>query len=151
MIQGVETKKLRVIPDERGWLMEILRNDDSLFVRFGQVYVTMAYPGMIKAWHYHKVQTDFITVVRGMAKLVLFDNRKDSSTYKEINEYFAGEKNPILVKVPPLVWHGFCAIGGKEALMLNCPTEVYKYDAPDEYREDPFTDKVPYDWKPKHG
>lgn len=151
MIHGVETKKLRLIPDERGWLMEILRKDDPVFQKFGQVYVTSCYPGVVKAWHYHKVQVDFITVVKGMAKVVLFDNRDDSPTCKEVNEFFVGEKNPLLVKVPPLVWHGFAAIGGETAMLLNCPTETYHYQKPDEFREDPFTEKVPYDWKLKHG
>ena len=68
MIEGVKTKKLRVIPDERGRLMEILRSDDDLFDKFGQVYMTTAYPGVVKGWHYHKVQTDHFCVVYGMMK-----------------------------------------------------------------------------------
>ncbi|MCJ7832051.1 MAG: dTDP-4-dehydrorhamnose 3,5-epimerase, partial [Actinobacteria bacterium] len=35
-IDGVLTKSLRVIPDERGRLMEILRADDEIFGKFGQ-------------------------------------------------------------------------------------------------------------------
>ena len=54
MIEGVKTKNLRVIPDERGWLMEILRCDEDLYEQFGQVYLTTAYPGVVKAWHLHK-------------------------------------------------------------------------------------------------
>ena len=151
MIQGVETKNLRLVPDERGWLMEILRSDEPLFRQFGQVYVTTCYPGVVKAWHYHKIQTDYITVVKGMAKVVLFDGREDSPTHGEVNEFFVGEKNPLLLKVPPLVWHGFKAVGGTETMLLNCPTEPYDYRTPDEYREDPFSDRVPYDWELKHG
>lgn len=151
MIQGVETKSLRLIPDERGWLMEILRSDEPFFRQFGQVYVTTCYPGVVKAWHYHKIQADYITVVRGMAKIVLFDGREDSPTHGEVNEFFVGEKNPLLIKVPPLVWHGFKAVGGTETMLLNCPTEPYNYQTPDEYREDPFSDRVPYDWGLKHG
>ncbi|HUW83337.1 MAG TPA: dTDP-4-dehydrorhamnose 3,5-epimerase, partial [Phycisphaerae bacterium] len=56
MIHQVSTRPLRVIPDERGWLMEVLRRDDEMFIQFGQVYVTAAYPGVVKAWHYHKKQ-----------------------------------------------------------------------------------------------
>ena len=66
MIEGVRFKKLRSIPDERGQLMEILRADDECFVKFGQVYLTSAYPGVVKAWHYHKVQADNFAVVKGM-------------------------------------------------------------------------------------
>ncbi|MEM2982926.1 MAG: dTDP-4-dehydrorhamnose 3,5-epimerase, partial [Candidatus Bathyarchaeia archaeon] len=66
MIEGVRVKNLRVIPDERGRLMEILRSDDQIFRGFGQVYMTTAYPGVVKGWHYHKVQYDNMAVVKGM-------------------------------------------------------------------------------------
>ena len=71
LIDGVKTKKLTVNVDERGRLMEILRNDDENFEYFGQVYMTTAYPGVTKAWHYHKLQTDNFVCVRGMMKVVL--------------------------------------------------------------------------------
>ena len=64
MIRGVRTKSLKVIPDERGRMMEILRADDDLFLKFGQVYVTTTYPQVVKACHYHKVQTDHIVAVQ---------------------------------------------------------------------------------------
>ena len=73
MIDGVIVKKLRVIPDERGYLMEMLRADDEFFQKFGQVYLTVAYPGVVKGWHYHKKQTDHFVGVSGMMKVVLFD------------------------------------------------------------------------------
>ncbi|MGB7060898.1 MAG: dTDP-4-dehydrorhamnose 3,5-epimerase family protein, partial [Candidatus Zixiibacteriota bacterium] len=123
MINGVAVKKLRVIPDERGRLMEILRSDDDLFSRFGQVYMTTAYPWVVKGWHYHKVQTDHLAVVKGMLKLVLYDNRDMSPTKGEINEFFLGEHNPVLVKIPPLVLHGFKCISEEEAVCINIPTE----------------------------
>ena len=87
MIEGVKTKKLNVIADERGWLMEILRCDDDIFEKFGQVYITTAYPDVVKAWHLHKIQTDNLTCIRGMMKVVLYDGRENSKTYKEINEF----------------------------------------------------------------
>ena len=80
-IHDVKTKKLRVMPDERGWLMEILRADETeLFTKFGQVYVSATYPGVVKAWHYHKQQVDNFACVAGMVKLVLIDTREDSPT-----------------------------------------------------------------------
>jgi dTDP-4-dehydrorhamnose 3,5-epimerase len=151
MIQGVKTKKLRVIPDERGRLMEILRCDDELFSRFGQVYMTTAYPGVVKGWHYHKLQTDNITVIKGMMKLVLYDAREDSPTYGELNEFFIGEHNPLLVQIPKLVFHGFKCISQDTAIALNIPTEKYNYDQPDEYRVHPHENDIPYDWKRKDG
>ena len=146
MIEGVKTKKLRLIPDERGWLMEILRCDDDLYEEFGQVYITTAYPDVVKAWHMHKKQTDNFTCINGMMKVVLYDDRENSSTYKEINEFFIGEKNPVLLSIPPYVYHGFKAIGTETAFFLNVPTKPYDRQKPDEYRLPPDTDKIPYDW-----
>lgn len=102
MIENVKTKNLRVIPDERGWLMEILRCDEDLFEKFGQVYFTTVYPGVIKAWHLHKKQRDNFTCVNGMVKVALYDARKNSPTYGEVNEFFIGEKNPKLISIPTL-------------------------------------------------
>ena len=146
MIEGVKTKKLKVIPDERGWLMEILRADDELFEKFGQVYITTAYPGIVKAWHYHKKQTDNFTCIKGMMKVALYDARGDSPTYKEVNEFFVGDKNFILISVPPMVYHGFKAIGTETAYFLSIPTLPYNYEEPDEFRLPPDTKEIPYDW-----
>ncbi|MEI7905315.1 MAG: dTDP-4-dehydrorhamnose 3,5-epimerase family protein [Candidatus Firestonebacteria bacterium] len=151
MINGVKTKKLKVIPDERGRLMEILRSDDELFLRFGQMYLTTTSPGAVKAWHYHKKQTDHFTCVKGMAKVVLFDDRKGSSTKGEINEFFMGEHNPILLQIPPHVFHGFKCISESECLIINCPTELYNYKTPDEFRLPAHTKKIKYNWGRKDG
>jgi dTDP-4-dehydrorhamnose 3,5-epimerase len=150
MISGVVTQKLKRIPDERGWLMEIMRNDWSSFEKFGQVYATAAYPDIVKAWHMHKNQTDNLACIEGNAQLVLYDGRDDSKTKGEINEFTFGEKNPLLVKVPPSVWHGFKALL-EMAIVVNVPTELYNYEKPDEHRLPPDTDKIPYDWKLKPG
>ncbi|HEX7127821.1 MAG TPA: dTDP-4-dehydrorhamnose 3,5-epimerase family protein [Thermodesulfobacteriota bacterium] len=150
-IDGVRTKALRVIPDERGRLMEILRADDEIFVKFGQVYMTTAYPGVVKGWHYHKVQLDNFACVRGMIKLVLYDAREGSPTKGAINEFFIGEHNPLLVQIPAGVYHGFKCIGETEAIIVNCPTEVYRYADPDEYRAAPHGSDIPYDWSRRDG
>ena len=151
MIDGVVVKELKVIPDERGRLMEILRSDDPFFEQFGQCYMTTAYPGVVKAWHYHKVQVDHFTCLKGMIKLVLFDGREDSPTQGEVNEFFMGEHNPVLVRIPNLVYHGFKTISGEEALVLNLPSEVFHYDDPDEHRVDPHDSDIPYDWSRRDG
>ncbi len=151
MIEGVAIKHLRVIPDERGFLMEILRNDDEIFEAFGQVYMTTAYPGVVKGWHYHKQQTDHMTVLKGMAKIVLCDMRQDSPTHGEIMELFVGDKNPVLIKIPTGVAHGMKGIGTEVAYMLNVPTRAYDYDKPDEYRIPPDGGEIPYDWSRKDG
>ena len=150
-ITGVKTKPLRLIPDERGWLMEILRADDSeLFAKFGQVYVSATYPGVVKAWHYHKVQTDNFACVSGLVKLVLVDTRPGSPTEGAVNEFFVGDKNPLLVQVPKLVYHGWKCIGETTAIVVNVPTEPYRYEEPDEFRLDPHG-TLPYDWSRKDG
>ena len=151
MIDGVRTKKLSLIPDERGRLMEILRNDEDIFQQFGQVYLTTTYPGVVKAWHFHKIQDDFITCVKGMLKLVLYDGREDSKTKGEIDEFFIGDFNPLLVKVPKMVFHGWKCVSQEEALVVNVPTEPYDRARPDEYRLDPHRNDIPYRWERKDG
>lgn len=151
MIEGVKVKKLKVIPDERGRLMEMLRCDDELFDKFGQVYLSTTCPGVVKGWHYHKSQTDNIVCVKGMLKLVLFDNRDGSGTNGEINEFFIGEHNPMLVQVPKGVYHGWKCISEHEAMVVNCPSEPYNYSQPDEYRVDPHKNDIPYKWDRKDG
>jgi dTDP-4-dehydrorhamnose 3,5-epimerase len=151
MIDGVKIKNLRVIPDERGRLMEVLRCDDEVFEKFGQTYISVTYPGVVKGWHMHKIQTDNIACVKGMLKLVLFDSREDSPTKGEINEFFIGEHNPMLVTVPKDVYHGWKCISESEAIAMNVPTKEYNYNSPDEYRLPHDTDLIPYSWDIKHG
>jgi dTDP-4-dehydrorhamnose 3,5-epimerase len=151
MIAGVTVKELRVIPDERGRLMEILRSDDACFQHFGQVYATTTYPHVVKAWHYHKIQTDNVTVVKGMLKLVLYDPRDGSPTKGEINEFFIGEHNPQLVQIPPEIYHGWMCISEQEAIAINIPTEAYNREQPDEYRVHPHENDIPYAWARKDG
>ena len=150
-IEGVKTKALRLIPDERGWLLEVLRNDEpELFSRFGQVYVSATYPGVVKAWHYHKHQVDNFACVAGMVKLVLVDTRPESATNGAINEFFIGSQNPTLVQVPNLVYHGWKCISLEPSLVVNLTTEPYNREQPDEYRLDSH-DTLPYDWSRKDG
>lgn len=146
MIDGVQTKKLKVIPDERGFLMEMMRADDEFFQRFGQVYLSVCDPGYAKGWHYHKVQTDHFVVVKGQGRVVLYDQREESPTHGEIQEFSMGERNPILLVIPPYVLHGITPDGDEPCYLINVPTEMYKYDEPDEYRV-PFDDpSIGYDW-----
>jgi dTDP-4-dehydrorhamnose 3,5-epimerase len=151
MVEGVVTKQLKIIPDERGRLMEILRLDEDIFSRFGQVYMTTTYPQVVKAWHFHKRQDDFITCVKGMLKLVLYDDREGSPTRGEVNEFFIGDHKPTLVKVPKMVYHGWKCIGQEEAIVINVPTEPYRASDPDEYRIDPHVNEIPYKWERKDG
>jgi dTDP-4-dehydrorhamnose 3,5-epimerase len=151
LIEGVQVKRLKVVPDERGRLMEILRSDDKIFTKFGQVYVTTAYPGVVKGWHSHKIQHDHFTVVSGMLKLVLYDGREETETTGVINEFYLGTHNPILVKVPAGVLHGYKAVSETEAVVINIPTEAFRHNDPDEDRIDPHINDIPYDWDRQDG
>ena len=146
LINGVRTKPLRVIPDERGRLFEMLRRDDPIFKKFGQVYCTTVNTGVVKGWHYHKKQLDHFVCVGGMIKLVVYDDRAGSPSKGLINEFFIGTHNPLLVQIPPRVWHGFKGISVPEAIVINIPTEPYHHKRPDEYRTDPYQNDIPYDW-----
>ena len=145
-IEGVWTKRLTVHPDERGRLMEVLRSDDEGYRQFGQVYVTTTFPGVVKAWHLHKVQDDNFAVVKGMVKLVLYDGRDDSPTKGTVTEYFIGDHNPLLVRVPAGVHHGWKCISTDEAFVMNVCSEVYNYESPDEFRVEWDSPDIPYDW-----
>jgi len=151
MIEGVKTKQLKSIPDQRGRLMEMLRCDDEMFIKFGQVYLTTVYPGVVKAWHYHKFQYDNFVVPQGMVQIALYDSREDSPTQGEVNVFTVGVHNPLLVHIPPMVYHGFKNIGIDEAMVINCPTEPYNYEEPDEYRLDAHAPDIPHDWTRRDG
>ncbi len=151
LIKGVRTKVLKVIPDERGRLFEMLRNDDALFRKFGQVYCTTVNPGIVKGWHYHKKQFDNFVCVSGMIKLVAYDMRTTSPTKGLVNEFFIGLHNPLLVQIPPGVLHGFKGLSAPEAVVINVSTEPYHHARPDEYRIDPYQNDVPYNWHQRDG
>jgi dTDP-4-dehydrorhamnose 3,5-epimerase len=155
MIHGVAVKHLTPLTDDRGFLMELLRADDPLFEQFGQVYVTGCHKGVVKGWHYHKEQTDNFICVLGCALVVLYDPREKSPTRGTVEEYYleapqAGsgqsERTPILLKIPPSVYHGFTPSGCEEARLINVPTLPYRRDRPDEYRHPWNSHAVPYQW-----
>lgn len=148
MIDNVLVTPLRQISDERGKIMHMLRCDAPHFEKFGEVYFSMAYPGVIKGWHLHKRMTQNYAVLSGMIKLVLYDSREQSSTKGTLMELFIGEDNYALVQIPPGVTNGYKTIGTKPALLANCATEPHD---PDEIvRVDPFSPEIPYDWALKH-
>ena len=151
MIHGVQVKTLKVLPDDRGFLMELLRADDPLFEQFGQVYVTGSRRGVTKAWHYHKEQTDHFVCVSGTALLVLYDGREGSPTRGEVQEVVLHsppqrDPPPLLVKIPPFVLHGFTTLDSDEARIINVPTKTYRYHDPDEFRYPWDSPDIPYRW-----
>lgn len=151
LITGVKAKQTKVIPDERGRLGEILRADDAWFEKFGQCYFTTTYPGVVKAWHYHKIQTDNFYVARGVIKVGLYDGRDDSETFGAVNQIYLSEHCPGILQIPPGVYHGWMCVGSREAYIINITTETYNYSSPDEYRQHPHDNDIPYDWTRKDG
>lgn len=149
MIEGVKVIPLRQIPDERGKVMHMLKVTDPHFIKFGEIYFSCAWPGVVKAWHIHKSMTLNNAVIVGWVKLVLYDSRSGSPTQGEIMELFIGEDNYCLVQIPPGITNGYKAYGDKMAILANCATEPH---GPDEIIYiDPFDNDIPYDWSLKHG
>ncbi len=147
MIDGVLIVPLKQIPDERGKIMHVMRNDAPHFEKFGEVYVSQVYPGIVKGWHTHKTMTLNYAVPIGMVKLVLYDMRENSKTKGEIMEIFMGESNYVLVKIPPGVASGVKGVGVTPAFIVNCATQPH--DPNEIGRFDPIKNKIPYDWSVK--
>ncbi len=150
MLEGVKIKKLVTHCDDRGYFREILRDDDNLLSRFGQTSMTLTYPGVIKAFHWHKKQDDLWYVARGMVKVVLYDMRHGSSTYGKTQVICAGQENPILIVIPKGVAHGYQVLGKDPAILFYHTTESYDPENPDEERlayDDPM---IGFDWTIKN-
>ena len=148
-IHDVVVKDLRKIFDDRGWLMEIFRSDWPEFQKFGQTYLTTCRPGIIKGWHYHKLQWDHFVVIKGNALIALYDSRTKSPTNGKVMEVEVLENSPKLVKIPPFVLHGFTPLDDDEIWVVNTPTELYNYKTPDEFRLEWDDPSIGYMWRRK--
>jgi len=148
-IEGVVIKALTKIPDERGCIYHMLRSDDDIFEQFGEIYFSEIYPDAIKGWHMHKTMTLNYTVIKGMIKLVMHDDRVNSPTRGTTMELFLGKENYSLVKIPPMVWNGFKGMGVESAIVANCST--HPHDPEEIIRMNPFAEEISYDWSLKHG
>lgn len=144
MIAGVQIIPLRQIADERGKVMHMLRADAPHFRGFGEIYFSTIHPGAVKAWRRHKRMILNYAVPLGRVKLVLYDDRLDSATARQIQEIYLGPDSYNLVITPPLVWNGFKGLGAETALVANCATIPHD---PDEIeRIDPASAHIAYDW-----
>lgn len=148
MIQGVKITPLKQICDERGKIMHMLRCDSKDFEKFGEIYFSTVYPGVVKGWHIHERMTLNYAVPYGRIKLVLFDDRNGSSTKGEVQEIYLGPDCYNLVSIPPFVWNGFKGVGIETAIVANCSD--IPHDAGEISRKDPFDPYFPYDWELKH-
>ncbi len=145
MIHDVKITPLRIIPDNRGKVMHMLRTDSEVFSRFGEIYFSTVFYNSIKAWHLHKESTLNYVCVSGEVKLVLFDDREESPTKNQHQELILSPKNYFLVTIPPLIWNGFKGIGKTESIIANCLT--IPHDEREMVRKDPSDKKFNYNWK----
>jgi dTDP-4-dehydrorhamnose 3,5-epimerase len=126
-IEDVLVRELRKYVDERGWLLEVFRQDE-LAAEFHPVmaYVSLALPGVTRGPHEHVDQADlFAFIGPSNFKIRLWDNRRQSPTYLHQMTLFAGEDSPRLVLVPRGVAHAYQNVGGKPGLVINCPNRLY--------------------------
>ena len=144
LIHGVKITPLKQIIDERGKVMLMMRNDDKIFKKFGEIYFSCTHPGVVKAWHMHKKMTLNYAIISGQLKIVLFDDRKKSSTKGTLQEIYMSTENYFLLSVPPLIWNGFKAIENRSSIIANCTDVAHD---PNEMIKKPFDDPMfPYDW-----
>lgn len=144
MIKGVIITKLKIIQDQRGKVMHMLRNDSSVFIRFGEVYFSTIFKNIIKGWHLHKESYLNYACIKGKVKLVLYDDRKSSVSRGEYQEIILSPSDYFLVTIPPNVWNGFQGLANEESIVANCLTiphnekEMVRKSHDDTYFE--------YDW-----
>ena len=143
-IEGVIITDLKIISDDRGSVMHMLRNDSKVFKSFGEIYFSTIYEKKIKAWHLHKEATLNYACIFGKVKLVLFDDRKDSRTYKKYQVIEMSNENYSLVTIPPNIWNGFKGIAVNYSIIANCLDQPHKES--EMVRLDPFDDQFQYKW-----
>jgi dTDP-4-dehydrorhamnose 3,5-epimerase len=149
MIQGVAIKQLVVHTDDRGMLMEVLRADDPFFEDVKQTTYTEAFPGVIKAFHWHKRQKDIWFFASGTAQVVLYDLRQDSTTAGQTQVLYMGSRNPLLLCIPEGVAHGYRVLGNEPAALFYHTTEIYDPSDPDELRIPHDDPRIGFDWRTK--
>jgi len=146
-IDGVKVVALKRIPDERGTIFHMLKRTDPHFTKFGEVYFSTVYPGVVKGWHRHKNMTLHYACIHGRVKLVIYDEREGSKTKGELMELFLGPDDYSLVVIPPDLWNGFKGMGDEPAIIADV-TDIPHEEA-DSTRVDPHKSHIPYDWSVK--
>jgi len=150
MIDGVKIKEIKRHSDDRGFFSEIVKFGEETFQEIKQTSYTETYPEVIKAFHWHKKQYDIWFPVKGDLQIVLYDLRDDSSTKEQTQVIYAGEKNPLVILIPPGVVHGYRVLGQEKAGLFYHTSETYNPNEPDEFRI-PFDDKkIGFNWTTKN-
>lgn len=152
LIHGVRVVPFEVHPDDRGYFLEVARLGKGLVEAFPptttQISAALSYPGTIKAFHYHRHQTDFWVPASGMLQVALVDLRPESSSFQQRNTLYVGALRPWQILIPPGVGHGYKVIGPEPAMLVYVTNRVY--DPTDEGRI-PYDDpRIHYDWETQH-
>lgn len=150
MIKDVKVKKIISRHDDRGFFAEVLKFREETFHEVKQTSYSETYPGIIKAFHWHKKQWDIWFVVKGMAQVVLYDLRSKSATKGQTDVLCVGEKNMTLIAIPPGVAHGYRALGNNPMGIFYHTTEAYDPKNPDEERIPFDSPEINFDWSTKN-
>jgi len=143
-IDGVVVKEIRPVTVGNGCLTEIWRDEwglDQLGV--GQVFQRVLDPGLVTGWHAHVRTTDRLFCAAGRIRLTLYDGRRSTATSGAVWQRVFGQERPMIVVVPPGVWHGVTALGQTPAIILNLVDRAYAYDHPDHERLPPDSPLFP--------
>jgi dTDP-4-dehydrorhamnose 3,5-epimerase len=147
VIEGVAVREVLHVPRPHGIITELYRPEwDPSRMPVVQTYQSRLFPGAIGAWSCHAKSIDRLFVNSGLLKIVLFDGREQSPTYRMLNEFYAGDARPTFLVIPTGIWHGLQNIGTADALVLNFPTMAYDYQDPDHYRLPLDAPEIPYVW-----
>ena len=142
---GAFVTKLRRVTNDKGSLREVWRIDDALTAQARQAYLTTTPPNVVKAWYKHQKQTDQITPVSGRGRLVLLDTRTEGREAKPVIIDLDAD-DPVMVVIPPAVWHGFQAIGESPLTLLHLNDRAFDHVKTDELRISPDDPVIPYRW-----
>ena len=144
MIDGVKITSLKIISDNRGSVMHMMRKDSPVYKSFGEIYFSTIFKDSVKAWHLHKNSTLNYVCVKGKVKLVLFDDRENSATKGKFQELTLSPKNYFMVSIPPNIWNGFKGEDIPESIIANCLD--LPHDEKEMVRLKPEDKKFNYKW-----
>lgn len=152
MIDGVEIKDLTIHPDDRGMFTEVIKATDSFVSEhtFAQISHTVTFPGVIKAFHWHKYQDDYWYCAVGNVRVGLVDLRADSPTEGQMMSICLGEWDRKVLKIPPGVAHGYQVLGTVPAQLIYYTTRPYDPTEPDEERIAWNDPSLGFDWTIKN-
>jgi dTDP-4-dehydrorhamnose 3,5-epimerase len=143
-ISGVVIHDLGNVMTRSGFMTEVFRTDWPVVgITVRQVNWVELNPGAVTDWHVHAGQTDHLVGVNGNIKLVLWDNRDASATKGATEIVRIGAIRPVMVIVPPGVWHGLRNESGAPAGYLNMIDALYQHDRPDNWRLPPRSSEIP--------